>query len=395
MKAIVLTTISLQLLLSGCATMESPKNAVGSLYSTQQYSHADHTESVQCHAAQVPIDIDGLHYVTPSSLVGAPDRLSEGDRLKLTVAGDKDQLTGTYIVGADGHFLLLGQIRVAAARKTVSQLESDLGEMLAERGLIRRLPNGVKLQQVELAALPVAVSGAVFEPGTVRVGERQPEVRNLNISPNVSGDLNTGRTVSTALRAAGGIRPDAYPAAIYLVRGADWTVLDMSGAIDGTLVNDLPITSGDRLVVPSVGCLQATLVHPSAITAPGVRVYMSNLSRPAASNASSAIGKETTSLPYGTRLLQGLISANCVGGSAMSAGRSGVLISRNPVTGQSVVISRSVEQLVRGADRDQYDPYLMPGDSIACYDSTAMNLRDVVSVVSEAVTPYVLFKNVR
>ena len=79
----------------------------------------------------------------------------------------------------------------------------------------------------------------------------------------------------------------------------------------------------------------------------------------------------------------------------MNAGRSAVLISRNPVTGQSIVISRSVERLVREADRDAYDPYLMPGDSIACYDSAAMNLRDVVSTVSEAITPYVLFNNVK
>jgi polysaccharide biosynthesis/export protein len=85
-----------------------------------------------------------------------------------------------------------------------------------------------------------------------------------------------------------------------------------------------------------------------------------------------------------------LVSANCVGGSAMNSGRSAVLISRNPVTGQSIVLSRSVERLVRGADRDQFDPYLMPGDAIACYDSLAMNLRDVLSVVGETTTPYLL-----
>jgi hypothetical protein len=77
----------------------------------------------------------------------------------------------------------------------------------------------------------------------------------------------------------------------------------------------------------------------------------------------------------------------------MNAGRSAVLMSRNPVTGQSVVISRPVEQLVRAANRDAMDPWLMPGDAIACYDSAAMNLRDVVSVISETVTPAVLLKN--
>jgi hypothetical protein len=68
-------------------------------------------------------------------------------------------------------------------------------------------------------------------------------------------------------------------------------------------------------------------------------------------------------------------------------------MSRNPVTGQSVVISRSVEKLVREANRDAVDPFLMPGDAIACYDSAAMNLRDVVSVIGETITPAVLLKN--
>ena len=65
------------------------------------------------------------------------------------------------------------------------------------------------------------------------------------------------------------------------------------------------------------------------------------------------------------------------------------------MNGRSIVVSRRVERLVRDADRDEFDPYLMPGDAVACYDSAAMNLRDVVSVVSEAVTPYVLFSNVK
>lgn len=140
-------------------------------------------------------------------------------------------------------------------------------------------------------------------------------------------------------------------------------------------------------------CLQEGLVKPSSVTAPGIRVYLSNLTRPANHNAGSAIGAHATSLPYGSRLSQGMHSANCVGGSAMNAGRQLVLFSRNPINGKSVVISRSIEGLVREANRDGGDPYLMPGDSIACYDSMAMNLRDVVSVIGETATPFLFFNN--
>ena len=130
------------------------------------------------------------------------------------------------------------------------------------------------------------------------------------------------------------------------------------------------------------------LARPSRITPPGIRVFMSNLTQPAASNAASAIGQDATRLPYGTRFLQGLVSANCVGGiQATNAGRWGVLISRNPITGESEVVARSIEKLVRSANRDDYNPVLLPNDAIACYDSHMTNVRDVIAMVSEVAAP--------
>lgn len=381
--------------LSACAAMERPSNGSGSIYAVQQANRTGQVEKPQCHTATVPNEIQNLRFVGATEMASSPDTLAAGDRLRLMVSGDKDQLTGTYVIAADGTIQMQGQLRIRAAGKTVMALQSEISEQLVARQLVRRLSNGVRISQVELGGVPVSVAGAVFDKGTVRVGERQAEVRDLNLSQDVTGDMNASRSVTTALRAAGGARPDADPKSVFLIRGDVWTQLDLSGALDGSLVNDLQVTAGDQIIIASVGCSQNHMVRPSAITMPGIRVYMSNLSRPASNNASAAIGKESTSLPYGTRFLQGLVSANCVGGSAMNAGRSAVLISRNPVTGQSIVISRSVERLVREADRDAYDPYLMPGDSIACYDSAAMNLRDVVSTVSEAITPYVLFNNVK
>ncbi|MBP7952422.1 MAG: polysaccharide biosynthesis/export family protein, partial [Sphingorhabdus sp.] len=380
--------------LSACATMEQPGNGAGSIYAAQQVNRTIPVAAPKCHSVMPPAEIQNLRFVPAPELAASPDLLAAGDRLRLMVSGDKDQLTKIYVIASDGSIELQGQLRIHASGKTVSALQAEIAQQLVARQLVRNLSNGVRISQVELAGVPVSVSGAVFEKGTVRVGERQAEMRNLNISNDAAGDMNIGRSVTTALRAAGGARPDADPRSVYLIRGAVWTQLDLSGALDGSFANDLPVTAGDRIIIPSVGCAQDYMFRPSAITAPGIRVYMSNLSRPGSNNASSAIGKETTSLPYGTRFLQGLVAANCVGGSAMNAGRSAVLISRNPVTGQSIVISRSVEKLVREADRDAYDPYLMPGDSIVCYDSAAMNLRDVISTVGEVVSPYVLFSNV-
>lgn len=126
-------------------------------------------------------------------------------------------------------------------------------------------------------------------------------------------------------------------------------------------------------------------MRPSPISPPGVTLFLSNLTQPATDNASSAIGREVREVPYGTRYLQAVIDSNCVGGArATSADRSSVLVSRNPVTGISVVIERNIENLLRRADRDDYDPYLLPGDALACYDSTITNLAEIGRVLGVA-----------
>ena len=231
----------------------------------------------------------------------------------------------------------------------------------------------------------------LFRTGTVRVGDRRNDDRIGLKQGKASGDTNPGRSVSTALRAAGGVRPDAAIDTVYLVRGVKWTKLDLSGNISGTVDTNRPLAASDSLVIPSSGCFDAALVRPSAITAPGIRVFMSNLARSANNNAGAAIGKETTSLPYGTRLLQGAIALNCIGGSAMNAGRKVVLVSRNPINGKSVVVERKVESLIRHANRDDYDPYLMPNDALACYDSAFMNFRDALGMITDTATPALIF----
>jgi polysaccharide biosynthesis/export protein len=380
-------------LLAGCTTLAKPQNWPGSTYGNEQSSLAGIIERPRCQAASAPQELNSADFIEPAAMQPVGVHLAVGDRLRLNVSGDKDLLTGAYIIGNDGALHLPQLLPVIAAGRQMPDVERDIARQLLDLHLIRPLANGVRLLSIEQAAVPVSVAGAVFDPGTVRVGERSPEIRSLNLGTAVSGDLNPGRMLSTALRAAGGIRPDADVGNIYLKRDRVWTRINMRGALDGSFANDMALIAGDKILVASVGCLQPALVRPSPVTAPGIRVFMSNLTRPAMHNAGSAINKDAASLPYGTRMLQGLVSANCVGGSAMNAGRSAVLISRNPTNGQSIVVERSIEQLVRAANRDDIDPYLMPGDAIACYDSAAMNVRDLVAMISEAASPFVLFKS--
>ena len=130
---------------------------------------------------------------------------------------------------------------------------------------------------------------------------------------------------------------------------------------------------------------------PSPISPPGISLFLSNLSQPTTGNASAGISQDARQVPYGTRLMQGVVSANCVGGArATSADRSVALFTRDPLTHTSTVIERRIEDMRARADRDDYDPYLLPGDAMACYDSTVTNIADVARVLGLVGTGFLL-----
>ncbi|PZN92129.1 MAG: polysaccharide biosynthesis protein [Alphaproteobacteria bacterium] len=379
--------------LGGCVVGPAPRNLPDSAWAPQQRPVAATARSC---TAVAPTDLMPAGFVPATALVGGPAPLAPGDRLRLRIAGDNDQLSGVHVIAEDGSLAVAGLERLTAAGLTEARLQRTLGAALVAARLIRPLGPAIDLRLIESAGVDVAVTGAVFAPGVVRTGERNNDNRIGQKEGAASGDANAGANLAAALRAAGGVRPDADVGRIYLLRGARWTVVDLEAAVAGAAIDSIAVTAGDKVIVQSSGCFRADLVRPTAITQPGIRVHMSNLSRPGNNNAGSAIGKDSESLPYGTRLLQGLVEMNCVGGSAMNASRRAVLISRNPMNGQSIVIERAVEKLVRSADRDAEDPYLMPGDALACYDSRAMNVADAINLVSgafNAVTPAVLLRN--
>ncbi len=302
--------------------------------------------------------------------------LSPGDLIHVAMPGD-EQPTGNYKVDTDGTISFSGVGKIRAAGHAVEQVEADLARHLVSAGLFRAGHAHPTVRLLDRDVVRVMVSGAVFGPGQVTINERpsQPDTTRQT----AAGDHAVGRTLSAALSHAAGVRPDADIAHIELVHAGQRQWVDLTGFLDGRAVNDIPLVDGDQVTVPSRHCFQAALARPTPITQPGVRVYMSNLTTPALNNASSGIGRDQTNLPYGTRLLQALFSANCVGGAKMTnAHRSAILVSTNPETGESEVIERDIEALIRRADRDLYNPVVMPNDSIACYDSQVTNVREVL-----------------
>lgn len=370
--------------LPACAALqdiENPEDVAGGQSYQAQYRSDRSTEaktwkasSSSMNARRCVSEKGASAHVSPKIL---PDIeiLSPGDLLQVSISDD-DLISGQYEVSQDGRLKLLHVPAVSAKGRTVDAVEDAVRRKLMAEGLYASVPR-VSIRVMDFAPARVFVAGAVFEPGAVTVGSVDASDAD-RLRQQTSGGRAGSRRLSRALQMGGGVRPDADLSRVQVKRGSRTMVLDIRPAITGRAYSDLILLEGDQIEVPSRGCFQEELMAPSPISPPGVKVFMSNLSVPADSNSDAAIGKDTAELRYGTRFLQAVFGMNCIGGAKLTnSDRTAVLFSRNPMTGESVVIERRLEDLLRRRDRDEYDPYLMPGDALACYDSSFTNITDV------------------
>ncbi|MDG1751744.1 MAG: polysaccharide biosynthesis/export family protein [Thalassotalea sp.] len=315
--------------------------------------------------------------------------LSPGDLVEVIIE-DGEGFNGRYIIDNAGYlkFPIVGAI--PAGGETIATLEENIELSLVRAEIFQPTNASVTIYVLNLSSIEVAVTGAVFQPGTVLINKKPIGLQNSE-HLTAFGDYSTTRLLSEAIRAASGIRPDAKLDQIMLIRKGWQVQVDMTGMLNGNLVTDYPLVAGDRVIVPSTGCFQSHLVRPSQITPKGFRVFMSNLIDSAGDNSGAAVGRYSTSLPYGTRLLQAAVSANCVGGKEWTnAARRIVLSSKNPITGDTQVVERSVEALMTMPNKAKINPYLMPNDAVACYDSDITNYRDVAKTIAEFIVPFKL-----
>ena len=398
-------------LTGGCAAMHRPTNNKVELYDKERTYRTD-IDRLRVNASAGPQSPFGgslkdnptfVEQICPPA--GTPDymdpgssarynsvsdseltmRYSAGDRFNVQVPGSPE-FSGDYVVNADGRVILPFAGEVPVRGITNTELTTTIERALVKARLFE--PRGFKIavRPVLYAPINITVSGAVFSRGrhTINADGNALDTK----ATTKTGDSPLGRFFAAGLQSAGGVRPDADLTRIELHRTGKIHYLNWRGALTGEPVDDVPLIDGDHIHVPESSCFQSALARPSQITPPGIRVFMSNLTAPAFHNSASAINKDTTGLPYGTRFLAGLVADNCVGGAVTSnAGRYAVLITRNPKTMETEVIQRSIEELVLSPDRDTINPYLMPDDAIACYDSVVTNAREVGTTISTILSP--------
>ncbi|AGY60240.1 polysaccharide biosynthesis/export family protein [Gloeobacter kilaueensis] len=315
--------------------------------------------------------------------------LSPGDKVRL-VLPEGEGFSGSYEVDGGGALDLphLGRLPVAGLEPEAAARR--VSETLVEEGYFQKAFARTNLQVLAWAPINVEVEGATFNPGRVLINPRPVKEGREDEAADLPGDATLERNLAAALRAAGGVRPNADLAHIRLIRAGVEKTVDLSGVLTDGAIEDVPLQAGDRIVVPAVATFQASLVRPSQITPPGIMVFLSNLTQPATNNASSHVDRDVREFAYGSRFSQAVIAANCLGGTqTTNADRYAVLVRTSRETGETKTLDRSIEQLIRHSD-DTNNPLLMPGDGVACYDSGVTNTRSIFQLVGDILNPFSL-----
>ena len=334
---------------------------------------------------------DALVGVMPDTygdLAGAPlhTPLSPGDVLKLHIFDD-DVFSGHYVINQDGSIRIpfLGTVKTVG--KPAHQVEAELVTLFLDAQIFKSTLLRLSLEVVEWAPALVSVSGAVIEPGQVTINE--PRLSSEDTRPELrSGAYTAKRFIQHAIQAAGGLRADANLQDVLIERNGIRYKLSLKDLFLGTKVANIGLISGDHVSIGSVGVFQAPLARPSAFTAPGFRVYLSNLTTPALNNASSSIGRDSTRLPNGSRLSHAITSANCFGGTPIfNAPRRIKYVTKNPLTRTLTTHVYSVEEVMLKANDPIHNPYLMPEDQLGCYEGPVAIIREAARFAYDVVSP--------
>lgn len=385
LKTVLMTTLAI---LMGCQTIPS------SLYSAGQ------DENKQFHRKVVPASNTQPHDIDPNAVVesvkGATpiyllqSLLMPGDLIRISTE-QFPELNGLHQITDRSSLLLPGLQELVVRNVDHRQAKEQLEAHLRNAGWLEGEWTDIHLAVVEQAPISVSVKGAVFNPGYVVINQ-SPRDKPVTAIRQETGAHTYGRSLLEALQRAGGVRPDADISRVKVKRGGVVFVLDLTGVLDGDFQGAIPmLVAGDQVVISSLGVEQAHLIRPSVITPPGIRVFMSNLTAPALSNAQSAIGNDASRVPYGVSLMDVAISANCMGGTHMAnASRGLVLVTSNHGSKNQLVIHRKINDLLANSSNVAVNPFVMPNDGIACYDSRFTNFRDVARGVGELINPFIL-----
>ncbi|QLE43825.1 polysaccharide export protein [Nostoc sp. C052] len=306
--------------------------------------------------------------------------LSPGDRVKVNIP-EGEEFNGIFEVNLNGDLEIPYISPLPVLGLEPEEVQNNLTTVLIDGAFFQPSFLRVNISVVQWAPIVVFVSGATFLPGRVFINELSPGEKTQPPVP-VAGQYPPNRYLAAAIRDAGGVTPTADIKNVQLIRNRETRIINMSGVLTGEPFEDVALIAGDRIIVPDSGTMHNDLVRPSQITPTGVKVFLSNLTQPSTSNASSGVGRDATSFPYGARFSQAVVAANCAGGTrGTNAGRKAVLATTEQLTGKTTYIERNVNDILMHSTNDTNNPFLKANDSVVCYDSKVVQFRDIIQTI--------------
>ena len=58
------------------------------------------------------------------------------------------------------------------------------------------------------------------------------------------------------------------------------------------------------------------------------------------------------------------------------------------MNGKTEIIERDIAELMTGVNDHRVNPYMLPGDALACFDSAVTNAREAALSFSEFIVPF-------
>jgi polysaccharide biosynthesis/export protein len=311
-------------------------------------------------------------------LAGAAPLHSSGDVVRLDLVDGAD-FAGVYTVNLDGHINLPYAGRIPAAGQTTAGLMRSIKQRLVQKKLFRAENLDISVIPMDWARIQISVSGAVFQPGRALTFATKDKEQDAQ----AAGDSPPGRFLSSGMLLAGGVQPDADLSQVILSRSGRQFTVDLSGVMNGAPVPEISLMNGDHIEVLSTGCRQSPLARPSQITPSVIRIFFSNMSIAPTTNSDQRM----VQVPYGAKLIDGAMVANCVGGTQLTnASRRIAYITSEG--GRSVVRDIRIRDMLGNPDDLSVNPHMMPNDAIACFDSEVTNIRDIARTLTELLNAY-------
>ncbi len=324
----------------------------------------------------------------PLMITGLP--LSPGDLIKITIPGIGGEIfSGDYEVNLYGYLEIPFIEPLFVVGLDAQQIKNKLIEILLEQQFFKPELLKVSVQVLQFSPIQVTVTGEVFTPGRITIN-RDTDTITIVGDPTVPGDNPLERFLTTALKNVDGIKPTADVENIQIIRnGQPYKTVDLSGLFRGEPIEDIALIAGDYIIVPKLEEFQSKLVRPSPITPDQISIYVSNLTDPG-SGTSVSVSAETqnSSFQYGTRFAQALISAQCVGGNFRNENRQVLLIRTDSQTGEAQANQYEIKQVfAQPQTNPEMNPFIMPNDSIVCYDSELVNTETLFNLIGTFLNP--------